>query len=483
MARPNVILLVLDAVRAANLSCYGYSKITTPNLDAFAADNLLFRRAFAPATWTVPTHASMLTGLYLSQHRLENVNGDRAFNDQIVTLPQALKANQYRTAAFSQNFLFSNVHHLTDDFDEFIPLWSDRRRRGIDPKRPRAKRYMRYWKAIRRYSRKRFSLRQDFDSFYHWLTALEQDAPAFLMANITNGHYPWAPPLSILWRQLGADIRYLANPEMVRPNPFTFNSGKKEVSDRHRRVWGALYDAAVIHIDQELDRFLRRLRSWPGWANTILIITADHGEMLGEYQNIFGHTLTLHDHLLHVPLIIRHPDYSSGTAVEGVVQTLDLYHSILEWADSLEEHILPAQTQRPTLDQAAARPADWGGLAFAEEDYTDSYNPVIGLKKVNPNLPPEKYPRIQRAVRSATHKYIWRDDQPGEFYDLIADPEGGHNLIDTDASDGIEALQRLQQALAGWHTDLALFPPQLINDSLGLGPEMIEHLRSLGYVS
>jgi arylsulfatase A-like enzyme len=484
MSQPNIILLVLDAVRAQNLPCYGYADGNTPFLDQFAADNLLFKRAFAPATWTVPTHASMLSGLYLSQHRLENVKADRSFNEAIVTLPQALRAKNYKTAAFSQNFLFSTAHHLTEEFDEFFPLWSsERQQRKANRNRQPANRSGRYWNAIQRYSVKKASLRPAFDSFHHWLTGSEHDAPVFLMANVTSAHYPWAPPLDILWRQLGADVRYLADPEMTTPNPFRFNSGKVKVSDRHRRIWRALYDAAIIHTDRELGRFLDHLKSWPGWSNTILIVTADHGEMLGDYGNIFGHTLTLHDQLLHVPLLIRHPDYLSGSSVEGVVQTLDLYHTILDWSDSLGDDVPAAQLQRPSLTEALASPWDPSGLAFAEEDYSDSYNPIAGLRKVNPKLPPDKYPRIQRAVRSATHKYIWRADQPGEFYDLTSDPAEADNLIDTNVKEEIDLLLDLQQALSAWRDDMELFPPQVEAHAAELAPEMIEHLRALGYVA
>jgi arylsulfatase A-like enzyme len=120
--KPHIILIVLDAVRARNMSAYGYPISTTPYIDGFANNNLLFRRAYAPATWTIPTHASLLTGLYLSQHRIENVNRDRSFNKAIVTLPQLLRSSGYQTAAFSQNLLFSAEHHLADGLMNFINL-------------------------------------------------------------------------------------------------------------------------------------------------------------------------------------------------------------------------------------------------------------------------------------------------------------------------------------------------------------------------
>jgi arylsulfatase A-like enzyme len=341
---------------------------------------------------------------------------------------------------------------------------------------------VRQWQTLNRYWKKMSGLRRSFDSMYQWLAARDARTPVFMMANITSAHYPWAPPLAVLWRRLGRDVRYLNNQEFVTPSPFRFNSEKQKVSDQHRRTWRALYEAAIIHLDQELGRFLSLLRRWSGWSNTVLIITADHGELLGEYRDIVGHTLCLHDHLLHVPLIIRHPDHSTGAMIEGVVQSLDLYSSILEWSSIPDGEIPNAQRQRTPLSAAVTTPGDCSGLAFAEEDYTDSYNPIQGLLKVNPEMDPQKYPQQQIAVRSATHKYIWFNDQPAEFYDLVADSAEANNLINTDAAEERNHLAMLQHSLTTWRANLELFPPRAVNEMEQLEPEMVERLRVLGYV-
>jgi hypothetical protein len=142
-----------------------------------------------------------------------------------------------------------------------------------------------------------------------------------------------------------------------------------------------------------------------------------------------------------------------------------------------------AQRQRAPLSTALARPGDCSGLAFAEEDYTDSYNPIQGLLKVNPEMDPHKYPRQQIAVRSATHKYVWFDDRPGEFYDLAANPAETHNLINTDEVEQRATLDVLRQALGAWRANLELFPPRDADAALEMAPEMREQLRSLGYLA
>ena len=483
----NIIVIILDAVRAAALSCYGHGVETTPNLDEFAARSLMFKRAFAPATWTVPTHASMLSGLYLSEHRLENIAGDRAFNRQIVTLPEALERSGYHTAAFSQNFLFAPSHNLAGNFREFYPLWNTmpRTRPEQGERRGWRGRMLQLRQAAGRYQSKRAGLSRAMDTMLDWLIRQTDAAPVFLMANITNAHYPWAPPPKDVWGRLGRDSRHLINQELAQPRPFQFNSGKIGLTGTHRRVWRGLYEAAVMHVDRELGRFLGNLRRWPGWANSIVFITADHGELLGEFQDIVGHTLCLHDNLLHVPLLVRHPDYETPATVEGVVQNMDMFSSIVKWAGVDESQVAmpPAQLQRPSLSEALAQPHSSSGYAFAEEDYTDSYNPVNGLLKVNPELDPHKFPQRQIAVRSSTHKLVWFDDRPAVFYDLAAGLGEEQDLLDSDTNEARHHLRVHQDVLAEWRADLKLFPPRMADKPARPEAEVTERLRMLGYVA
>jgi arylsulfatase A-like enzyme len=480
---PNIIVLILDAVRARNISAYGGRPGTTPYLDAFAAENVLFKRAFSPGTWTIPTHASLLTGLYLSQHRIESTKADRCFNDAIVTLPTAMHSHGYRTAAFSQNFLFSPKYKLGEfhEFHDMDELWeSHPLSRGI----PWTSYESGGWQnsVVIRYIRKLIGLRHFLNSMGNWIEALNEETPYFLMANITNAHYPWAPPPELLWRAMGFKVRLFRNRELFSPNPFQFNSGKRKVTKTHRQFWLALYNASVSHVDREVGRFLRRLRRWKGWQNTIVVVTADHGEMLGDYQDMFGHMLSLHDNLIHVPLIIRHPAYSGPISVERVVQNLDLYTSVIEWTGRSTVTIPAAQLQRPGLSAAMEAPHDPGGVAFAEEDYSDSYNPLPGLMRVNPKMDPKKYPQRQISVHKATHKYIWAGDQPGKFYNLVSDPEESRNLIDSDDIAEQTVLRELHQTLETWRSGLEYFPPKPVDEVANVDAVTLERLRDLGYI-
>jgi uncharacterized sulfatase len=478
---PHIVLIILDAVRAANMSAYTNGRPTTPRLDELAAGGLLFRRAIAPATWTVPTHASLLSGLYVSEHRIESVQVPRRFNQSVVTLPAALGRRGYLTAAFSQNELFGARNNLSQGFHTFyerghLPAGGWRAALGRDKPGWRESLPVRY---IRRLVAPRATL----DALTGWLRQNGAGRPLFAMVNLTSAHYPWAPPPLAVLRRFGWRVGQMRQAESWDVRPYRYNSGRWPVTDRLLSQWRGLYQIAIAHLDREMGRFVRRLRRIPGADNTIIIVTADHGEMLGEHRGIVGHMLTVHDHLLRVPLIIHHPDYRPGTIVEGVVQTHDLYPSLLEWAGAPLAGIHPAQLKRPPLSQALAEPGSRAGVAFAEEDYSDSYDVLAGLLKTNKKMDPRRYPRQQVAARSADHKLIWCDDRPAEFYDLSADPNEQRDLMAEGAADPA-AVARLEEALAGWRAGLTILPPQAgAADTTADDEAVMERLRALGYVA
>lgn len=478
--RPSILVIILDALRAKNVSSYGYSVRTTPHLDRFAGENVLFRRAYTTSTWTIPTHASMLSGLYLSQHRLENIRRDRRFHESVVPLPAALRPAGYETAAFSQNMLFTPAHHF-DCFDTFYGPEDLRELRWLSGQLFAGSSGTNgLVDRFNSYLEKMFRPRAFFDAIFDWIGAQDSSTPFFLMANVLNAHYPWAPSPDILLSQLRFNPRHLLRSEFTLLKPWQFNSGLKQVTDTHRRVWRSLYDAAAIHLDRELGRFLERLRRWHGWQDLVVVVTSDHGEMLGDYRDLVGHMLSLHDNILHVPLVVRHPDYPSELTVEGVVQTVDLYPSIVEWAGVGSDSIPTAQLQRPSYSKAVDSPDSLSGYAFAEEDYSDSYDVIDGPIGTNPKMKADKFPRRQVSVRSATHKYIWCDDRPGEFYDLLSDPSETNNVFSQNADAPVMA--ELEQILEGWYSGLEVFPPRIEERPGEEDAELIERLRRLGYV-
>jgi arylsulfatase A-like enzyme len=484
VSRPNIVVLVLDSLRAGQMSCYGYPRATTPNLDAFArSEAVLFKRVFSPATWTVPSHASLLTGLYVSQHRIESIEADRRFNEAIVTLPELLRRGGYRTAAFSHNPLFSPVRGHGDGFDEFHEMddlaAGHTRARLLGRAVDRSSGILR---TVAQYGRRAAAPGLVLDASLRWIGEQEAAKPYFLFANLLAPHYPWAVPFRALLRAGALRPRYLKRREFLTlKGNWTFNAGVAPVTEAHRAAWKRLYDAATMHVDQEVGRFLRRLRE-RGWENTIVVVTSDHGEMLGEHRGIVGHLLTLHDNVTHVPLIVRRPGYPGGREVEAVVQTLDLFPTLAEWARVSTEGVPAAQLQRPSLSTVVERPEADGRLAFAEEDYSDSYDVLATLRGVNPNLDADRYPVVQRMVRSETHKYVSYGNGTGELYSLVDDPREERNLLPGPGAAEQAVLSELERALAAWYESLELFPPRDAGVEEAMDEVTEERLRALGYI-
>ncbi len=469
----NVIVIIADALRARNTSCYGYSRRTTPFLERLAAESTLFKHAYTTSTWTIPTHASMLSGLYQRQHGLDNHRGDRRFNRDIVPLPELLRKHGYSTVAFSQNPFFSPDYGF-DYFDEHY-------HRETIQVNPRAKNHAAPLRHLfQRYWAKQKGLGSFFRDVQDWIRARGQDEPFFLVANVVPVHSPWAPAPRLLLGQLKGNTRYVLKSEFSAPNPWRFNSGLRRVTAMHRQMWSALYDAATMHLDRALERFVAELKRGGKWENTVLVITADHGEMLGEHQDILGHTLTLHDNIMQVPLLVRHPDYPPGVQVEGVVQTLDMFASVVDWAEVDRQDVPSYQLYRPSLSEAVKEPEKEGGFAFAEEDYSGSHDVIAGLLRVNPMMDPQRFPRKQIAVHGGNYKYIWYDDRPPVFYDIEEDPNESRNVIECPAFDS--TCREYVEALAEWQNDLPLFSPRILGEPVEVEAETRERLKALGYI-
>ena len=474
---PNIIVIIIDALRASALSSYGNTEIETPHIDQFASRSILYRNAFTTSTWTIPTHTSMLTGLFQSEHRIENIKADRALNKQIHTFPEILAKEGYLTSAFSQNLLFSPKFNF-NYFGEFFTSDDLLEARGLTRKlQEMAVSNHGLRTSAAKYIKKLISLRLVFDQMLDWVGRNSSDSPFLMMSNIANVHYPWALPVDILVknRTLPRKREYLGL------DPFRFNSEAKEVTQDHREIWKELYLGATQHVDREVGRFITRLQDQGVLENSVVVLTSDHGEMLGDYRDIVGHTLSLHDNVIRIPLILHHPDLQSGRVVEPVVQNIDLFPSILDWGEAPSGSALPAQMKRPSLPLSNDA-LNGNGFAIAEEDYTESYDVRGALMRINPALDPHRYPVKQTAIHIGSHKFIKCAGTTDEFYDLINDPYEQTNLIDSEEQEDKQMLADLQARLSDWEDHLDRYPPVPLNqESPETDPQVLARLRDLGY--
>ncbi|MFN8668023.1 MAG: sulfatase [Gemmatimonadaceae bacterium] len=327
---PNVVLLILDTVRARSLHLYGYGRENTPALDSLARDGVLFEHAWATAPWTLPSHASIMTGRYPSELK---TNLYAPLDATYPTLAEVLAGRGYRTGGFSANVYFaSQAAGIGRGFSRF-------RDRGLTigqavlstslstrvSRMERVRRVLGYHDDPGRVRADEVNRR-----FLSWLDAgTESRRPFFAFLNYMEAHEPYLPK---------APYRGRFGPDTARKNWLIGHAGFGPGSRRYRdrmlphelEAERAAYDESILSADAEIGRLVASLRSRGVWENTILVVTADHGEQFGRH-GVFDHGNSLYRQLLEVPLLIVAPArVPAGTRVATPVSLRDLAATIVD---------------------------------------------------------------------------------------------------------------------------------------------------------
>jgi arylsulfatase A-like enzyme len=455
---PNIVLVVLDATRAANLSCYGYERPTTPHLDRFAEDAVLYERAISPAGWTLPSHASMFTGLYPSSHGAHDQH--KRLEPGIPTLAEVLRANGVRTAAICHNPYAGPVTGLDRGFELF------------NEPRDRRSRLRRVRRVVQRGSRAARRAVGRADSGARATTAsarrLIRDfakarQPFFLFVHYDEAHAPYRLPASAdQFLPAGTRMREALR---VNQDPWRYLIDPTSMTERDFEVLTGLYDGASNYLDEPFDELVSSLRDARILDSTMVIVTADHGENIGDH-GMMAHKYCLYDTLLHVPLIVRFP---AGTAAANreprQVQTLDLMPTVLGML-GLE----PPDGARPFEGRDLLSP-EGHPYTVAEQSRPD----LRRFGERFPGVDVSRFDRALAAIRTDEYKFTWASDGLHELYDLRSDPGETHNVVD-DRPDVASALA----AQLSPHID------RLTADDTAEQPEfggaVAERLRSLGYL-
>ena len=325
---PNVLLIVLDTVRAQSLSVYGYARRTTPELERLAKRGVLFRRAVATAPWTLPSHASMFTGRW--PHELSTdflVPLDAAYS----TLAEVLRARGYVTAGFVANNRYTHYEtglnrgfvHYEDYPISFAETVISSSAGRLITNSPILRQLVGYYDLL---SRKRAS--QLNDDFLNWLSSTNR-RPFFAFLNYWDAHEPLLPskPFDTMFGP--TDTKGLFMVEATRG----WLQDKWELLPEQVEAHKNSYDAAIAYLDQYLGRLFRELERRDLLKNTIVIITSDHGEQLGEHR-LFGHINSVYMPVLHVPLMISFPStVPENISVAAPVSLRDLAATIFDLAE------------------------------------------------------------------------------------------------------------------------------------------------------
>ena len=344
---PNVLLLILDTVRSYNVSTYGYDRTTTPTLTHLASRGALFDRAFVPASWTMPSHASIFTAHWPFELR----TGPRQpLGPEHPTLAEALADAGMATGGFAANHSYLTWEHgLARGFARFegYPATAAMFFTSTAIGRMLME-YNTFRKPLGYYdSPKRKTARMVNDQFLGWLDGLDDDRPYFAFLNYFDAHHPYLAPEpyltkfgphgAIRWRGRELEFDELSESEIVR----------KENQ----------YDGGIAYVDAEIERLLSELETRGELENTVIVITSDHGEHWGEHERL-SHGNSMFRQLLQVPLLIVHPNaVSPGTRVRETVSLRDLPLTILDAAGVRNDARFPGASLLPLLggDSAVSR--------------------------------------------------------------------------------------------------------------------------------
>jgi arylsulfatase A-like enzyme len=472
----NIALLVLDALRADHVSCYGYSRPTTPNLDAFASANTRYAIAVAPGVWTFPSMATMFTGLYPSQHGMNRA--DRSVPPELRLLAERLHEDGYRTGGFSANPYVGRMYGFDRGFDVFHEFWGvsgNGGRSGMSgalngayqwlwPRvRGTVKRSQTLTRAYQRYLRRRVEARDKgaaalVDTAVEWIGQARQESqPFFLYAHIMEAHGPLAPPSRHLRRFI--DEPAMARAREINQDAMAYMAGANPIDDESMGLLLGLYDGSISYSDEALGRLLHALGD-----DTVVLVTADHGNSFGEH-GILDHFFSVHQTLASVPLAVRHPGIPGGV-VERPVGTIDIAPTILEAAG-----------------------LDGAGLAGISLCAAADPRPCLVTEFVDPPLErfdrfhrfdPVAFRRDLRGVRQGDLKYIWSSDGRDELYDLRKDPRETMNLVDTEPG----LLASLRKVHDAWllETSAEIVPATAASSDFEVEEDVAQTLRTLGYL-
>ncbi|MBN1334974.1 MAG: sulfatase [Deltaproteobacteria bacterium] len=425
--RPDIVLFVVDALRADALPAWGYDRPSAPHLDDLAARGVVFERAFSHSSWTLPAFASLLTGRLPSEHGAVRDPADRLrfgrLDPDLPTLATLLYDAGWRTAAWVNNVFLAPEFALGRGFD----TWDYEGAVGFQERSGTA----------------------TVDAALAWLDA--GSGPAFLLVHVMEPHLP-----------------YLASPVRGRfagppPAPFSLPFGDAEILDaiqgRTRvpddagRAWiRATYDEEVLDADRALGRLLDGLAARGRLEGTVVAFTADHGEEFWDHGG-FEHGHTLYGELLHVPLVLAGPGLGAGR-VAVPVQHADLFRTLLALAGVSP----PPDVAGADLGASAIGPA-LASRPILSEDCL--YGPArLAVTRGDERL------ILNLETRVAN---LFRLDEQGQSDALVPDgPE-----LEADARPLLEAAFAVRGDL-----DLHA-PPQRIAP---LHDEAIERLRALGYL-
>jgi len=419
--RPNVLVVVIDTGRADRFTFNGYARQTSPETAILASEGAVYEQARTPSPWTLPAHASLFTGLFPSSHGADS--GHLLLDGRHRTLAEAFKDAGYRTVAYAANPWVGRQFGLDRGFDGYEELW-----KGAPAGKPDAGAAL---------------VNARVERWLEWRrnTPAAREQPFFMFINYLEPHLPYDPPEPEGSRLLspGADpraverLRRFKHPDEVR---FVLGLGGLEPGDL--AVLSDLYDGEIAYVDRMVGELARFLRQEEILDDTVLVITSDHGEAIGDH-GFLDHKMSLYEELLRIPLVVRYPGaVPAGQRIKEPVMLQDLFPTLLGLAG-----IEPGGGGAPGFPGSEAVPlpgiqgigpgprraepeAPPGAAASGPGSLLAEFaRPIQFLEIIQERFPEARigpWDRALAACRVGRDKLHWASDGRHRLYDLERDP-------------------------------------------------------------
>jgi len=478
----NIILYVLDALRADHLSCYGYERETTPNIDRLADDGLLFERCFTPATWTRPVAASICSGSYPPTHGTETRHD--TFDPHVPALAEKLSEARYDTIGVTSMGNVSSAINFDRGFDQFYDLYKDpdvvSKRRTSSVADEELKQEDVSEVALPR--------AEDLNhAFLDWLERRENERPFFAFFWSIEPHIPYDPP---------EEYRDFVDPDYAGPVDGERECLKDVESDADLGQLKALYDGEIAYNDACLGSLLERLKMEEIYDDTLIVVVGDHGDAFQEHGRL-THGHAPYDELMHVPFVARPPEgCATDSRIEALCSLIDLYPTVLEVTTDRD---VPEKVQGVSLaDTLHGGTIDGHEYVYSKTTSYDMQNTFYGVrsddwKYIEIETPETSGRNVLKLARYVLEKGVltdiirnpkyyldrYRYSETEFLYDLSEDPDETENFIREQPKQG----ERLSELLSKWHsrcvelgkTGSVTEPDEPIDEATQ------EQLRQLGY--
>jgi len=434
--RRNTVLVVLDTARAKAVAS-GTREGWLPSLSTLRRSGVLSKSTISGAPWTLPSHASIFTSTHSSKSGSHA--GSEHLDGDLTTLAEAFQADDYETVAVSNNTWISGEFGFARGFDTFHKNWqyvqSDtdlgeiaRTEEGFDEIREVGRRLFDGNPLVNlanavygQFVRDRIEddgAASTNEWIADWLDSRDDSDPFFLLINYFEPHLEYRPPREHAERFLPDGVTYDEAMD-VNQDAWRYIANKVGMTDSDFEILQALYRAEISYLDERIGELRGHLENAGEWDDTVFVVTGDHGENIGDH-GLMDHQYSLHDTLLHVPLVIHGGAFTRGETVDDLVQLTDLAPTLLDAAG-----IDAPEFREQAQGQSFHPDADTKPREYAYAEYLAPQPSMEALEKRVGELPESvyEYDRSLRAIRTDRWKLIRGSDGTRWLYDIENDPD------------------------------------------------------------